>query len=245
MNALSEIQIYGNPVRGPELRADAKRRHVALCKLIATLAETDPTQMSGAEWAGPMTQEQWAEKAGLSLRTFKRLILHPPIMVAARGVGKGKVTYLRLGAVDPHDLRKVQNSMAKLWRRHIGPEQAALRDFRRDYGLICGLAEDLPRGWQVQIFDYALCHWATFCAITKYEIDIANDVRRAGMTVTDLDIDEDGFATARRFPGEVLSNGRYFDFPALSFLRKFHHVAVTVYVKYLLETGKEVPSALQ
>lgn len=245
MNAISESQIHGNPVRGAELRADAKKRHIALCKLIATMAETDPARMSGAEWAGPMTQEQWAEKAGLSLRTFKRLILHPPIVVAARGVGRGKVTYLRLGTVDPHDLRKVQNSMAKLWRRHIGPEQAALRDFRRDYGLICGLAEDLPRGWQVQIFDHALCHWTTFCAMAKFEIDIANDMRRAGMTVTDDDLDEDGFATARRFPGEVLSKVRFFHVPALSFLRKFHHVAVSVYAEYLREKGKEVPAALQ
>jgi hypothetical protein len=235
----------GNPVRGGELRSDAKQRHIMLCKLIATLIETTPCPMSGVDWAGPMKQTQWAAKAGLTLRTFKRLILHTPIVVAARGVGRGKVTYLRLGTVDPHDLRKVQNSMAKLWRRHIGPDQAALRDYKRDYGFICGLAEDLPRGWQIEIFDHALRHWSAFCAMTKFEIDIANHMRGAGRTVSDDDLDEDGFATARRFPGAVLSSHRFFHVPALSFLRKFNHVAVRVYAEYLREKGKEVPAALQ
>lgn len=191
-----------------------------------------------------MTQAEWAEKAGLPLRTFKRLIQHPPIVVAARGVGRVKVTYLRLGTVEPHDLRKVQNSMAKLWRRHIGPEQAALRDYRRDYGLICGLAADLPRGWQVEIFDHALRHWTTFCAMAKFEIEVALDMQAAGLTVAAGDLNAEGFATARRMPSEPLRT-RFFNFPALSFLRKFHHVAVSIYAEHLREKGKEVPAALR
>lgn len=208
------------------------------------MVEIRPNHVDGYDWAGPYTQAGWAEKAGLNLRTFKRLIKHPPIVVSARGVGKAKSTHLRLGTVDPFDMRRVQNSMAKLWRRHIGEEQAAQRDYQRDYGLICGLAEDLPRGSQIEIFDHALTHWDAFCAMAKFEIEIAIGLREAGLTVTDADPDAEGFATARRFPRERLRT-KFFTFPALSYLRKFHHVAVTLYAEHLRERGKEVPAALR
>lgn len=238
----TKLQPSERQARAP--RKDAQERHETLCKLIGTMVETAPCTLDRQVWAGPLTQAAWAEKAGLPLRTFKRLILHPPIVVAARGVGRGKATYLRLGTVDQHDLRYTRNRMAKLWRRHIGDEQAAMRDYRRDYGLICGLTDDLPRGWQVEIFDHALTHWATFCAMAKFEIEVAQDMRAAGLTPSAGDLDEDGFATARRMPRARLRI-RFFKFPCLSFLRRFHHVAVSVYAEHLRERGKDVPAALR
>lgn len=225
MNAISESPVEGNPVRGGELRADAKERHIALCRLIATMVETAPVQMGGMDWAGPLTQAAWAAKAGLTLRTFRRLSEVPPIAAVARGTGRRKATYLRLGEAPPDALRKVQNTIAKLWREHIGPEQAAERDYRKDYGLCCGLAEDLPRGAQVKVFTHALRNWDTFMAVAKLEIRIALELHERGIAP---DPDDPDTETARRIPPEELKDV-FLHFVGLSFLRRFHFVAAKVY----------------
>lgn len=225
MNAITDPGISGNPVRGSDLRADAKERHIALCRLVATMVETRPAGLDGMDWAGPLTQAQWAERAGLPLRTFKRLIQHPPIVAVARGVGRQKGTYLRLGDAPPQSLRKVQNTIAKLWRDHIGPEQMEGRNPRRDYGFCCGLAEDLPRGAQAKVFTHALRNWETFMSVAKLEIRIALELRAAGQEPDPDDPDQE---TAWRLAGEGLED-RFLHHPSLSFLRRFHWVATKVW----------------
>lgn len=226
MNAITDPGISGNPVRGGDLRADAKERHIALCRLIATMLETRPADLDGMDWAGPLTQAQWAERAELTLTTFKRLVKHPPIVANVRGMGRQKCTYLRLGDAPPQNIKKVKNTIARLWREHLGPELAAERDGYRDNGLCWGLAEDLPRGAQVKVFTHALRHWETFMSVAKLEIRIALELRAAGQEPDPDDPDQE---TAWRLAGERLEDNRFLRHPSLSFLRRFHWVATKVW----------------
>ncbi|MGQ0565545.1 MAG: hypothetical protein ACT4OK_10800 [Gemmobacter sp.] len=207
------------------MRADAKKRHMDLCKLIATMVETAPCDLERQTWAGPMTQAEWATKAGLTLPTFRRLVAVPPIVAAARGRGRQKATYLRLGDATSDALRKVKNTIAKLWREHIGPEQAAQRDYRRDYGLCCGLAEDLPHGRQVKVFVHTLKNWDTFMLVAKGQIGIALDLYAQGIPPDPYDSDMEA---ARVIPRKDLKNV-FLHHVSLSFLRRYHFVAAEVY----------------
>jgi len=189
------------------------------------LMETAPCTMDRQAWAGPLTQEQWAAKAGLTLRTFRRLVKEPPIVAVARGRGRRKATYLRLGEAPSDAIRKAKNIIAKLWREHIGPEQAAQRDGYRDNGLCWGLAEDLPHGLQVKVFAHALKNWDTFMLVAKGQISIALDLHAQGLPP---DPNDPEMEAARVIPRKHLKNV-FLHHVSLSFLRRFHFVAAEVY----------------
>jgi hypothetical protein len=166
---------------------------------------------------------------GLTLRTFRRMVALPPIVSAAVGMGSNKATLLRLGTPAP-DRRKVQNTMSKIWREHLGREMTT----HREYGLLCGLAEAWPDGFQVKIFQHTLNRWGDFMGAAKLEIEAARMNRGQDLHLPDALIDP-LLDTARLFEGEELFH-RFYAFPTLGFLRKFHHIARDVY-----EIDKGVP----
>lgn len=211
------------PARAP--RKDAQERRDALCALVASMVETAPVRLDGQAWAGPLTQVQWATKAGLTLPTFRRLCDDPRIVAFVKGIGRRKATYLRLGDAPPQNRKKVKNTIAKLWREHIGPELAAKRDVYLDNGLCWGLAEDLPHGRQVKVFEHALKNWDTFMLVAKGQIRTALDLHARGIPP---DPDDPDTEAARVIPPADLKDV-FLHHVSLSFLRRYHFVATAVY----------------
>lgn len=229
------------------MRQDAQIKQDNLCALILADINGDPQSIDGQLWAGAYSHDEWAQRAGLTVRTFRRLIAKPPFVSTVRGSGSNKRTYLRLGAAPAYDLRKVQNTMSKIWRERTG---CTWTDPRTQYGPICGMAEEWPDGWQVKVFEHALTHWGTFMACTKLEIQAALDVIDAAeargeepdLFSPDAMLDH-VLETARRVPRRQLQI-RHLEFPSLGYLRRFCHVALTVYVDHLQDRGKPVPAEL-
>lgn len=178
--------------------------------------------------------------AGLSLRTFQRLIAVPPVVSTVRGMGRDKAMLLRLGEPAAVNHRKLANTLSKLWREHRGEAMTS----HRDYGLLFGLVETWPEGWQVRIFEHTLRCWSAFCAMTKLEIHTATAFAGHDPFAPDL-LSDPLFETARRCHGVPLDAGRRFRHVSLSFLRRFAHVAQELFLMDREERGLRVPPALR
>ena len=239
-------------------RADAAKRHQDLCELIAHLTKTEPYEFEGQTWAagGGHTQKAWAKAVGLPLRTFKRLVRVPPIVTETRGARDRKVTFLRVG--EPVSLdepgaprRKVRNALSKAWREYQDGEKAR-RDRKvgagpvwtspgKDFGLICGLSDDLPDGWQLRIFKHTLQNWSGFCGCLRGELRAAEAV--ADMPLEDLQDGDHMLETARvlRRLGKVAFSDRFHAYPSLPLMRLFHHVMTDLYVSDMGLQGRDYP----
>jgi hypothetical protein len=182
--------------------------------------------------------------AGLSLSSLKRLIKEPPILSQGRGWGKEKVVLLRVGGeLDPQEakLKLTANVMAKAYREHMAtleePEKWKVTP-RGDWGLIRGLAETWPEGWQVKIFNYTLKGWPAFMDAVKLELEAAWLLREAGVEVVVSDaianhtlrtawlLQDVDIGQFRRW-NDVKQRGEWWTWkkPRMSFLRRFPHVA--------------------
>ncbi|QFT80838.1 hypothetical protein FIU89_09480 [Roseovarius sp. THAF27] len=221
----------------PAFRADAQAKFDHLCDLIRELCAAQPYSFEGYTWAPPLSQQEWADRVGVHPRTLRRYIKTAPVVATTRGMSREKVTLLRIGQpATGQNLRKVANTLSKQWRTHMEREMTT----HREYGLLFGLAEVWPEGWQPRILTHTLVRWGDFVGAAKLE-----------MTVANASLDEDVFspeamadpllATARMFPGEQFDVGRRLRHPNLGFLRKFHHVALDVFMAHRQETGQKCP----
>lgn len=231
------------PAEGASLRRDAKDRHEALCALVEALTASEEYSFDGQVWAAPRKQDEWAELAGLNQRTFRRLIAVPPIRSTVRGAGKYKATLLRVGAEATRSYRETRNILAKVYRDHLGALQPDVPVLQiRDFGLLYGLAEELPDRWEAKVFEYTLKNWREFMAAARAEIAVALEIREQGGDPFEPDLSADHMLeTARRMAGKELKQPPRFDYPCLGFLRVFNHVAVEVYRMHRQSLDRDCP----
>ena len=221
----------------PTFRTDAQAKFDRLCDLIRELTETRPYSFEGFAWAPPLSQQEWADRVGVHPRTLRRYIKTAPVVTTTRGMSREKVTLLRIGKpAEGQNLRKVANTMSKIWRTHLVREMTT----HREYGLLFGLAEVWPVDWQPRILKHSLVRWGDFVGAAKLEMEAANaslgeDVFAPGAMADHL------LATARKFPGEQFDVGRRLRHPNLGFLRKFEHVALDVFVAHRQERWLKYP----
>jgi len=240
MTNIAPITGEGNSSALPSLRRDKQRRHDALCALIADEVNSDPYDFEGFLWAGPFSQEHLAARLGLSTRTLRDLLRVPPVVVEVRGMGRDKGTLLRLGVVAPVNHRKTANVLSKHYRTHV----EAATTTHRDYGLLFGLVEEWPEGWQVRIFGHVLRNWSAFVGMAKLEIEAAIAYADTDPFTPDL-ITDDLLDTARRLQGVALSADRRYRYVSLTFLRRFAHIAPKLYLLDLEERGDGKAVALR
>ena len=148
--------------------------------------------------------------------------------------------FLRIGEPDPVDHRKTANILSKHWREHRGEP----RTEPREYGLLFGLVQAWPEGWQVRIFGHVLTNWPAFCAMTKLEIATAQAYAGANPFDPDL-MTDDLLDTARRLQGVPLDADRRYRHVSLSFLRRFAHMAPKLFLMDLEERGDGKAVALR
>jgi len=157
-----------------------------------------------------------------------------------RGMGRDKAMLLRLGEPATVNHRKTANTLSKLWREHRGEAMTT----HREYGLLFGLAETWPEGWQIKIFEHTLRCWSAFMAMAKLEIVAALAYADAYPFAPDL-LSDPLLETARRCRGVPLDATRRYRHVSLSFLRRFAHVGQELFVMDREERGLPVAPALR
>lgn len=246
MNMIATTAVTGKPENGlSPLRSDAMARHAALCRWIEEEVKSAPSHFDGHSWAGPVLQSWLAHRFGITPRTLRSLAKVPPVVSVARGRGRNKATYYRLGELDPVDPAKranikTANVLSKHWRAHRGEAMTT----HRDYGLLFGLVEAWPEGWQVRIFAHVLTNWSAFCAMAKLEIAAAQAYAGQDPFAPDL-VSDNLLDTARRLRGVPLDAGRRYRHVSLSFLRRFAHIAPKLLLLDLEERGDGKAVALR
>ena len=73
-------------------------------------------------------------------------------------------------------MRKVANTVSKIWREHTGQKTTS----PRLYGMMFGLAQEWPDGYQIKIFEHALKNCTGFCASAKQEFYTAMLIGESG-----------------------------------------------------------------
>ncbi|MDO6477974.1 hypothetical protein Q4578_11100 [Shimia thalassica] len=185
-----------------DLSSCINANHEKLCRVIWQSMVKKGVEHDGYRWAEPLSREEWAKRAGISVSTYTRLTRKDPIQKSGKGKGwgKDKVALLRVGDPDPNaqakaDHKYAADTMAKLYREHMAeaekdPEKWVVCP-REDWGRFNGLVDMWPDGWQVRIFKHTLKNWRDFMTLTKLELEIAWQAQECGRDVTLEDIAED------------------------------------------------------
>ncbi|WHZ37500.1 hypothetical protein [Sagittula sp. MA-2] len=186
----------------PDFSACENRNHEVLCRLVWQSIRERGHDWDGFKWAEPLSQAEWAIRAGVSVSTLRRLQKKPPLQFATRGFKEDKVTLLRLGRPDPDAARKaeekhVANIMAKTFRTvMIKIESEGLPEAewalvvqrwkvlpRDDYGRIRGMMEEWRGAPQAEVFHHVVTNWPEFMDRVKADLEIAWHLRQENVVV--------------------------------------------------------------
>jgi hypothetical protein len=211
----------------------------ALATLVEKIIAEDPFQTKdGLKWAA-RPQSFYCAELGISPATLRRLISKPPFVRAWKMVGGGltvisgtkqvsgpkKMCVLRTGEAPSKDIAdEAKRVMITLWNKTIGKrvtwdEGKLLWGMARDMMKMLaelGLPADAGGELAIAVFKYALADWQAVAAATKIEAEATP-----------------GYKT------------RFYAFPSISNVRRFHKAAVYAYVAHLQETKAAPPAGLK
>jgi hypothetical protein len=196
-----------------------------LAALIVGLITSDPFERGGLQWA-KVNQEPLAEHIGVSVKTLHRWMNKPPFQREVAKVNGVKVTLLRLvkaGEALAKTPQHVANIMRKVWAEKVGTELDG-----RQHGCLIGLAKEWPEGHQLAIFKCVLNHWGDYMAAAKHAMEHATVVLGVELT-------------SEKGDSYYL---RYYKFPNLPHMRRFHVIGVALYAMKLQAAGKPVPPSV-
>jgi hypothetical protein len=156
-------------------------------------------------------QEWYCSQLGISVETLRRWISKPPFVRQCKQINGKKMTLLREGEPGPMTHRHIANIMSNIFRSKTGKPVA-----RREYGCLIGLAETWPGGEQVEIFKTVMTDWTSFMSCVHCVI---MEMQDAG---------EDAVK-------------RYYSFPSVTVMRRFHEVGVELHLMKL-QAKVKIPS---
>jgi hypothetical protein len=197
-----------------------------LADLIADRIVSDPVERGGMQWAA-FRQEPLAAALGVAVKTVERWTKEPPFQREIANVDGETRTLLRVlgdGEAPTKTPQYVANIMRKVWAEKVGTKLDA-----RQHGCLIALAEEWPESHQVAIFTTILNDWPGFMAATKHAMEVAAD--KLGVDLADVTGD-DGEPYALRF----------FNFPTIPYMRRFHMIGPVVHAMALQDAGKHVPA---
>lgn len=148
-------------------------------------------------WAAK-PQRDWCHQLNFSVSTLNRLIKLPPVVRETRMIDGVKVTLLRIGKPGPETPYQIARKMACIWRKHFDGRTTTEREF----GCLMGLAEDWPKGKQVEIFKTIMGNWGGFMAGVKLST----------------------------YGTDAMEKDRFYRLPSISVMRRFHAVGVEQYL---------------
>lgn len=220
----------------------------SLQALIAKEIATEPIELEGQLWCC-LPQPVMASKLGISVETLRRLISKPPIVRLTKKVSGKNVTLLRVGVPGPTTADDLAKEMSRVWNGYRKAHRAKWEEERQalttsvetdpwtnvinqkrvkrldkllalprhttqhEYGCMIGLTEVWPAGQQVELFKFVLKRWPAFMSGVKYT------------SVVEAETDEQVF-------------NRHLEFPSISVIRRYAHVAIEMTTMEAQETGK-------
>lgn len=197
------------------MRKDRQEKHDRLCRLINEVIEANEPQTFEGYNWAILPQSEWCKLLGVSDRTLRELIKITPICKTTTKVEGQKTVLLRVGVPDPKDTLKAAKVMADLFFKNTGKKPT-----EQERGMLRGLAQQWPLGAETQIFQCVLNLWPEFMAGVKLEVE------------------------RMLYAGEKAFN-RFYKYPSISVILRFHQVAVELYTMQLQHDGKLPPPALQ
>lgn len=149
------------------------------------------------------SQEWYCSELGIADKTLRRWISKSPFVRQAKQINGKKVTLLREGEPGPMTHRHIANILSNNFRNKFAKPVT-----KKEYGCLIGLAETWPEGEQVAIFKTVMADWQSFmsgvhCAIMEMQ-----------------DAGEDAVK-------------RYYSFPSISVMRRFHDVGLELHLMKL------------
>jgi len=221
-NSSSKPKLVGPAKVGTKsLRQDKSERHDRLRKLIfqtidGSLPGGITLEFEGFVWAFRPVPE-WAKLLGVkSADTISDLIKIPPIQKAYTRVDGKKALLLRVGPPGIPTPRVIANFMKSAFRAKTGRYPK-----KELFPLLKVLAEEWPDGLQVEIFKAVLDDWVAFKAGVAIEVE---QMKAEGQKARHC----------------------YHEYPSVSVICRFRHVALELYVMRLQEKvvqGKPIPPA--
>jgi len=179
----------------------------------------------------------------MALRTFQKLIGVPLIRKYRCLIDGRTVTLLRVGAPGEEAVRAKAQAMRGFYQAHCAKRGWGDVVSRDAFGMLCGLARDLPDGRVFAVFKHVVRWWPDFMDVARFEIEAA---------IMCLSDDGDPFhpdalgdhtlTTARRFANRRPDLSlRVYRRPFIPFLRAFWPVATEVYIDFQEERGHARP----
>ncbi|WP_197917984.1 hypothetical protein [Thiosulfatihalobacter marinus] len=167
------------------------------------MVDTDGQEFEGNKWA-ILPLSDWAEQLGVTTKTVSRLIRHEPIQFTKTMVEGVPATLLRVGKKGKQSPRELANIMATLFKKHTGADKVS----RVQWGMLHGLAEEWPEGYQIAIFKHMITPqgWRSFMAALSLYVHVQQEAE-----------------------GNTSLFKRYYDKPTISVLRRFWQVAADAY----------------
>jgi|GEM_PF-4706993 len=219
--SFSKLKVADPAAKGAKpIRQDKSERHKRLRNLIlqtidGSLSGGMAFEFEGFVWA-VRPEPEWAKLLDVkSVDTISDLIKIPPIQKDYTQVDSKKALLLRVGPPGVPTPRKIANFMRGAFRTKTGRYPK-----KEEFPLLKVLAEEWPDGLQVEIFKAVLSDWVAFKAGVAIEIE------------------------KMKAQGEKAYH-RHHDYPSVSVICKFRHVALELYIMGLQENvaqGKPIPA---
>ena len=203
--------------------------YVRLVELIRAAQQASPFEHLGQIWAQPLSQEAWCKAGDFRLRTFQELIKVPPIRKLRCKVGGRITTLLRVGEPGTEAHYALAKDMARYYceatkAEWVPPDQI---------GMLVGLAQRFPDGFQVDIFKHTVRRWSEFRDDVRLEIRLAKLFLRLGLDPFEGDaLSDHTLTTARRYHWrpEKLRSRRVYRRPFIPYMLAFWPVAVELFI---------------
>lgn len=165
--------------------------------------ETAPYQYDDQVWVWN-TQADWCKAAGVSCPTLRKIIKKPPFVYDVIRHNGVKATLIRLGEKGPPSARETAKILVSIWKQETGDRKHSPKEF----GCLKGLADEWGPVAAPKLFRYCLRYWPRFMSAQK--VILAN--QQTGTIPCDKPVEY-----------------RYFNYPTIATIRRYHQAAVAAY----------------
>jgi hypothetical protein len=172
-----------------------KLNATALKTLIEECCLEDAYQLDGYVWTS-RPQELLSAKLQISVATLRRYISKPPFVRKSRHVNGKLTTLLRVGEPGPETDYDIAQKMSAIWRK-----KTSKKNTPKEFGCLIGLAQNWPKGHQIELFKICLNEWQDFMSAVDYWIQ-----------TQEPDVDA------------VYKH--YYKYPSITVMRRFHLAAM-------------------
>lgn len=156
------------------MRADKQARHDQLCQTVENRMEPEGQELHAKMWV-LKSRAEWAALIGVSLPTLTELSKIPPLEKLVTIKDGKKVMGLRVmvpGEKPTQTHRDLANIMGSMFKK-----QTSNRVPRKQWGMLNGLAEIWPEGYQTKIFKWVISEdgWKYFNNFLKLHQGTINE----------------------------------------------------------------------